>query len=53
MKVIHLWKHINDRGGVSALCFKRPRSIDLRRASWTNRREAVTCRKCVKINHGR
>lgn len=35
--------------GVSALCFRRPRSIDLRRATWTNRDEAVTCKKCLAI----
>jgi hypothetical protein len=35
--------------GVSALCFKRPRAIDLRVATWTNRDEAVTCPKCLAI----
>lgn len=32
--------------GVSALCFKVPRAIDMKRASWTLREEAVTCPKC-------
>lgn len=35
--------------GVSALCFKRPQAINLKRALWTLRDEAVTCGKCKKI----
>lgn len=33
-------------GSMSALCFKVPHAIDLRRASWTIRDEAVTCPRC-------
>jgi hypothetical protein len=40
---------ISDDGAVSALCFAAPRAIDLRRATWTNRREAVTCPKCRRL----
>ena len=35
--------------GVSALCFPKPRAIDLKRAAWTIRASAVTCEKCLKI----
>ena len=48
-KIIHRGHLINPRGGVSALCFSRPRAIDLRSASWTNRDEAVTCPKCIDV----
>lgn len=46
------WKETGpkeDDSGVSALCFKRPRAINLRVASWSNRVEAVTCKKCLAI----
>jgi hypothetical protein len=37
-------------GRVSALCYKRPKAINLSRGqSWTIRPEAVTCPKCLKI----
>jgi hypothetical protein len=49
-KRYHYAKWIRSDGQVSALCFEpRPHSIDLRRASWTNRREAVTCPKCLAM----
>ena len=35
--------------GVSALCFPKPRAIDLKRASWTIRATAVTCKKCLTL----
>lgn len=37
---------INANGGVSALCFSRPRAIDMKRATWTTQDSAVTCHKC-------
>ena len=46
-KTYHFGAKVNDLGQVSALCFKAPRPINLKRALWTNRREAVTCRKCL------
>lgn len=46
MKIYHMAAKINEAGNVSALCYARPRAIDLRKASWTIRPEAVTCRKC-------
>lgn len=45
----HWAAKISGNGDVSALCFVRPRAINLRLASWTNRKEAVTCSKCLKI----
>lgn len=45
-KIVHMAKHVAPDGRVSALCFSRPRAIDLTRASWTNRPYAVTCKKC-------
>lgn len=45
-KLYHRAAKIDQRGNVSALCFASPRPIDLARATWTNRDEAVTCPKC-------
>lgn len=37
-------------GNVSALCYKRPRAINLSRGqSWTIVEEQVTCPKCRKL----
>lgn len=47
IKVYHMAGLISSRGGVSPLCATRPRKIDLRRALWTLRPEAVTCPKCL------
>lgn len=51
-KIYHMASKINQEGGVMALCFKTPRAINLRTASWTNRRTAVTCPKCQRILAG-
>lgn len=48
-KIIHMAKDVAPNGNVSALCFSRPRAIDLARASWTNRPYAVTCKKCIAM----
>lgn len=45
----HWAAKINGNGDVSALCFAKPRPINLRVASWTNRADAVTCPKCQKM----
>lgn len=37
---------VTEMGEVSALCFKWPKPIDLTRARWTIRPEAVTCPRC-------
>ncbi len=34
---------------VSALCFSRPRPINLKVALWTLFPEEVTCKKCLRI----
>jgi hypothetical protein len=41
---------VNDKGQVSALCFARPRAIDMKRVSWTNQWNDVTCPKCLKLH---
>jgi len=48
-KVYHKAKHINPNGDVSALCFKRPRKINLKKSAWVVIDENVTCPKCKKI----
>lgn len=49
-KVYHKADLINKRtGAVSALCFAKPRSINLEVAAWTIRDEAVTCPKCLEM----
>lgn len=48
-KTIHMAGKINTEGEVSALCYVKPRPIDLAKASWTVRAEAVTCRKCRAV----
>jgi len=45
-KIYHRASKVNAKGQVSALCFKSPRAIDLKKALWTIRDEAVTCQKC-------
>ena len=46
-KTYHKADKIAPDGRVSALCFKRPRAIDLKRATWTINDDAVTCGKCI------
>ena len=48
-RVYHKAHKISSDGGVSALCFKSPRRIDLSKASWTLQISAVTCPKCIKL----
>ena len=51
VKPYHLaakFRRSGTRALVSALCFTRPRAINLRVATWTIRPEAVTCPKCLK-----
>lgn len=38
---------VNSKGGVSALCFNKPRSINLTQALWAFDPAAVTCKKCL------
>ncbi len=47
-KVYHRAHLINDAGGVSSLCYIRPRAIRLSSTqSWTTQDGAVTCPKCL------
>jgi hypothetical protein len=48
-KPIHLAKMIREDGAISPLCAVKPRKLDLKISSWTNRKEAVTCNKCLDI----
>lgn len=48
-KIYHYGQYVNDKGDVSALCFKVPRAINLRQASWTYRAAAVTCQRCKRM----
>ena len=48
-KTCHMAAKVNQDGGVSPACAKTPRAIDLRKASWTNRREVVTCKRCLAV----
>ena len=47
-KVYHRAALISDNG-VSALCYKRPRAINLKTHLWTTTDYAVTCKKCLKL----
>lgn len=49
-KVYHFAAGFTRGGNASALCYKRPRVINLDRGqSWTIRPDAVTCPRCRKI----
>ena len=45
-KPVHLFHLVNQRGGVSPLCARRPRALDSRRAGWTFDEKDVTCPRC-------
>ena len=45
-RTVHMAAKVNEAGGVSALCYIRPKAIDLNKATWTLSEEAVTCAKC-------
>lgn len=42
----HRGDKIDPKGRVSALCFPKPRAIDMKRATWVMTDDAVTCPKC-------
>lgn len=52
-RVRHRGHKIDMKGRVSALCFARPRAIDLQRATWVMRDDAVTCPKCRALIEAR
>lgn len=48
-RVFHKAKLISQTGDVSPVCADVvPRAINLKKASWTLRWEAVTCRACLR-----
>ena len=49
----HRGDKISEQGDVSALCFKRPRAIDMQRASWVLSDSGVTCAKCLRVIRAR
>ena len=48
-KPYHYASCVDGKGGVSALCFPKPKAINLKVASWTIREKAVTCNKCRSL----
>ena len=49
-KRVHMAKLIREADGmVSPLCAVKPRVINLSVATWTNRKSAVTCKKCKEL----
>lgn len=48
MKIYHMAALIDRNGNVSPLCAAKPKPINLKKATWMNRREAVTCPRCRK-----
>ena len=49
-KVYHFAAAIAENGDVSALCYVKPKRINLERGqSWTNRPQAVTCPQCRRL----
>jgi len=51
-KIVHMASKVNSDGGVSALCYRMPHVIDLSRAMWSLRADAVTCPKCRALMDG-
>jgi len=51
-KKYHYSRKFGENGEVFALCFKTEKKIDLNVSLWTIRKEAVTCKKCLKILGG-
>ena len=47
-KIRHMASKMNQRGGVSALCFSRLHKINLKRETWTIVEGQVTCTKCLR-----
>lgn len=46
-KKVHLADKIASTGAVSPKCARTPRAINLKRESWTLRKQAVTCKGCL------
>lgn len=52
-RVRHRGDKINAKGGVSALCFPKPRAINMNLATWVMSDEATTCPKCRALIEAR
>lgn len=49
-KVYHLAAKVSTAGEVSALCYKRPHAINLKKGqSWVTDASRVTCPKCKRL----
>lgn len=48
-RTVHMMALMADNGDVSPVCAETPRPINLNKATWTVRWDAVTCRKCLKL----
>jgi len=48
-KKYHMVHLLGSDGSVSALCFKKPRPINLKVSGWTNQKKDVTCLSCVRL----
>lgn len=48
-RITHFADWIREDGAVSAACFAKPRAIDMKRASWTNQPEFVSCKNCLAL----
>jgi hypothetical protein len=49
IKVRHLAKHVDQNGRVSPFCAKKHRAINMKQATWTTDKTAVTCNKCLNL----
>ena len=49
IKKVHLAQLISNTGGVSPLCAKKPRRLNLKKASWTLVKKLVTCKRCLAL----
>ncbi len=45
-RIRHLARFVDEWGNVSPWCAKKPRALDMKKAIWTNRLDAVTCKRC-------
>lgn len=48
-KIYHRAHLIGENGEVSALCFSKPKPINLAKALWTLRDKAVSCPRCKAV----
>lgn len=46
-RIVHLAGAVTPSGDVSAVCFKKPRPIDMKQATWTTSTDLVTCERCL------